>query len=182
METTAPSILSHWESFYVIVGSSAGGLTGLMFVVITLVADYNLPRTPESVNAFGTPNVIHFLATLLIAAILSAPWTQLRDPAHLIGAGGVAGVVYVLIVLRRMLRQSGYKPVLEDWVWHLVLPLLAYTALFVGAAGLSHDQPWSLFLIGAVALLLLFIGIHNAWDTVTYVVAKGKDASAEKPK
>ena len=171
METSAHAILSQWENFYVIVGSSAGGLTGLMFVVVALVADSTMPRTPESVNAFGTPNVIHFLATLVIAAILSAPWPRLQDPAHVIGFGALAGVVYVLIVLRRMLRQKGYEPVLEDWVWHFFLPMIAYTTLFVGAAGLSHDQPWSLYAIAAVALLLLFIGIHNAWDTVTYVVA-----------
>lgn len=99
----------------------------------------------------------------------------MKDPAHLIGFSALAGVVYVLIVMRRMRRQSGYKPVLEDWVWHLILPLLAYTALFVGAAGLSHDQTWALFLIGGVALLLLCIGIHNAWDTVTYIVARGRE-------
>jgi hypothetical protein len=33
-----------------------------------------------------------------------------------------------------------------------------------------------LFVIGGVALLLLFIGIHNAWDTVAYVVATEKEA------
>jgi hypothetical protein len=27
-----------------------------------------------------------------------------------------------------------------------------------------------LFVIGGAALLLVFIGVHNAWDTVTYVV------------
>ncbi len=171
MEIQAHTILSQWESFYVIVGSSAGGLTGLMFVVITLAADSNLPRTEESLSAFGTPNVIHFVAALLISAILSAPWHQLRDPAHVIGATAIAGVVYVLIVLRRMLKQTGYKPVLEDWVWHQVLPLIAYAALFVGAAGMSHDQTWALFTVGGVALFLLFIGIHNAWDTVTYIAA-----------
>jgi hypothetical protein len=26
-----------------------------------------------------------------------------------------------------------------------------------------------LFLVGAMALMLLFTGIHNAWDTVTYI-------------
>lgn len=31
--------LSGWENFYVIVGSSAGALIGLQFVVITLIAD-----------------------------------------------------------------------------------------------------------------------------------------------
>ena len=184
METSAHAVLSQWENFYVIVGSSAGGLTGLMFVVVALVADSSMPRTPESMNAFGTPNVIHFLATLVIAAVLSVPWQRLKDPAHVIGFGALAGIVYVLVVLRRVLRQkeSGYKPVLEDWVWHLFLPMIAYTALFVGAAGLSHDQPWALFLIAAIALLLLFIGIHNAWDTVTYVVAlRIEEAQPPKP-
>lgn len=169
------SVLSHWESFYVIVGSSAGGLTGLMFVVITLIADTRLPKTPSNINAFGTPNVVHFLAVLLLSAILSAPWTSLKDPAHLIGFSALAGVVYALVVMRRMRRQTGYKPVLEDWVWHLILPLIAYSAGFVCAAGLSHDQNWALFGLGGIALLLLAIGIHNAWDTVTYIVAAKQD-------
>jgi hypothetical protein len=181
METAAGSVFAHWESFYVIVGSSAGGLTGLMFIVITLVAESSLKRNTQSINAFGTPNVIHFLAVLVIAAILSAPWHETKNPAHLIGACGLAGIVYVLIVLRRVRRQSGYQPVLEDWVWHLILPLLAYAALFVGAAGLSHQQPWALFLIGGVALLLLFIGIHNAWDTVTYVALTQMEGSDKPP-
>lgn len=175
MDTPAHEILSRWESFYVIVGSSAGGLTGLMFVVVALVKESSLPRNPDSIDAFGTPNVLHFVAVLLLAAVLSAPWQRLRDPAHVVGATALAGIVYVLIVLRRMLRQSGYKPVLEDWVWHQILPMIAYAMLFVGAAGMSHDQNWALFMIGAVTLLLLFVGIHNAWDTVAYVVSREKE-------
>jgi len=65
--------------------------------------------------------------------------------------------------------------VLEDWVWHAVLPMTAYAALFVGAAGLSHGQIWALFLIAAVSLLLLGIGIHNAWDTVTYLATQPRE-------
>ena len=175
MESPARALLSQWESFWVIVGSSAGGLTGLMFVVVALVRESSLPRNPDSINAFGTPNVLHFVAVLLLAAVLSAPWTRLKDPAHVVGATALAGIVYVLVVLRRMRRQSGYTPVLEDWIWHQILPMIAYATLFVGAAGLSHDQPWALFAIGAAALLLLFVGIHNAWDTVAYVVSTEKD-------
>ena len=172
MEHGAHALLSQWESFYVIVGSSAGGLTGLWFVVITLVGESNIPRSEESTNAFGTPNVVHFAAVLMLSAFLSAPWSRLKDPAHLVGLLAILGVVYVLIVFRRMRRQHGYTPQLEDWIFHLVLPLIAYMSLFVGAAGLSHDQPWALFLIGGVALLQLGIGIHNAWDTVVYVVSR----------
>jgi len=36
------STLAHWANFYVIVGSSAGALTGLQFVVMTLVAQLTI--------------------------------------------------------------------------------------------------------------------------------------------
>jgi bacteriorhodopsin len=99
----------------------------------------------------------------------------MKDPAHVVGLIGLSGIIYVLLVSRRMWRQTTYKPVLEDWVWHLILPMIAYVMAFVAAAGMSHDQRWALFAIGGVALLLLCIGIHNAWDTVTYVVMSGRE-------
>jgi len=182
MDNPAHALLSQWETFYFLVGSSGAALTGLMFVVISLTAETTLPRTPDAVNAFATPNIIHFVAVFVLSAILTVPWHQLVNPAHVIGFAAIAGIIYVLIVLRRMRRQTGYKPVLEDWIWHLLLPMAAYTMLFVGAAGLSHNQTWSLFLIGSVVMLLLFIGIHNAWDTVTYMVMNRQGPTdKEKP-
>jgi hypothetical protein len=173
MEPSAHELLSQWEAFWVIVGSSGGGLTGLMFVVIALITESTaLPRSPDSINAFGTPNVVHFVAVLFLAALLSAPWHRFKDPAHVVAAIALAGIVYVFVILRRVRKQTGYKPQLEDWVWHLMLPLAAYATLFVSAMGLSHDQTWALFTIGGVSLLLLAIGIHNAWDTVTYIASQ----------
>src|SRR5262245_38998679 len=65
---------AEWESFYVIVGSSAAALTGLQFVVLTLIADSAVGASAAEVAAFGTPTVVHFSAVLLMSAILSAPW------------------------------------------------------------------------------------------------------------
>jgi hypothetical protein len=70
--------LSEWENFYVIVGSSAGALIGLQFVVITLIAAMPIGRgTAQAGAAFSTPNVVHFGAVLLLAGILSAPWHEI---------------------------------------------------------------------------------------------------------
>jgi hypothetical protein len=69
--------------------------------------------------------------------------------------------------------QAAYKPVFEDWLFHILLPLVAYTVLAVSAFMASAYTSETLFGVGAVALLLLFIGIHNAWDAVTYHVSSG---------
>jgi len=115
---------------------------------------------------------VHFGAALLIAALLSAPWQALWPASLLLGLAGLAGVSYVLIVLRRVRRQIDYQPVLEDWLFHTVFPLVSYTALVVAAILLPGYPVPALFVIAAAAVLLLFIGIHNAWDNVTYIAVE----------
>ena len=159
---------AEWENFYVIVGSSAGALIGLQFVVMTLIADKQVATSEALGSAFGTPNIIHFSAALLLSALLSAPWHGIGAVAVLLGLVGLSGLIYVVIVVRRLRSQREYNPVFEDWLFHVLLPFAAYVALIVSALIASSHLGEALFAIGAVALMLLFIGIHNAWDAVTY--------------
>ncbi|HEY2956335.1 MAG TPA: hypothetical protein VGK89_13940 [Candidatus Eisenbacteria bacterium] len=168
------SPLKAWESFYVIVGSSAGALTGLQFVVLTLIGEAGGIRgRGDSIAAFGSPNVVHFCAALLVAAVLSAPWGGLGPAGVALAVTGAAGVLYSIAVLRRAMRQGDYEPVLEDWIWHAALPMLAYAALVYAGLALQRNQADTLYVVGAAVLLLVFIGIHNAWDTVMYVMTRG---------
>jgi hypothetical protein len=170
MDETTPFVLKAWETFYVIVGSSAAGLTGLQFVVLTLITESGAIRgSGETLAAFGSPNVVHFCAALLVSAIFGAPWPGLGPPGIAAALCGACGLVYSVSVLRRARRQRDYQPVLEDWIWHGALPMIAYAALVYGGVqllGIPGDAP---YLVGGASLLLVFIGIHNAWDTVTYI-------------
>ena len=67
------TVAAEWESFYVIVGSSAAALTGLQFVVIALSADTGTEGLSTGSAVFATPTVVHFCAVLLIASILCVP-------------------------------------------------------------------------------------------------------------
>jgi hypothetical protein len=171
--------LAAWESFYVIVGTSAAALTGLQFVVIALGAEADA-LTTGSMRAFGTPTIVHFGAVVLVSALASAPWPGLGGIALALLACGVAGLVYVLAVLAITRRQTDYKPVLEDWIWHTVLPPLAYLALVVAALCLRRAPVPCLFAVGGAALLLLFTGIHNAWDAVLYIAIGRKEEAARQ--
>ncbi|HEY1615936.1 MAG TPA: hypothetical protein VGF97_19850 [Rhizomicrobium sp.] len=163
--------LDKWDSFYVIVGSSAGALIGLQFVVMTLIADRPPPRRSAMAGrAFSTPTIVHFSIVLLIAALLRAPWPSLDAVPIIAGLIGIGGTVYGLLTWWRMAMQSAYTPDLEDWSFHILAPLAAYLFL-IGAAWYAHrDLQTSLFAIGGASLILLFVAIHNAWDATAYHV------------
>jgi hypothetical protein len=164
------SEFAEWESFYVIVGSAAGALIGLQFVVLTLIAERPQLGTPEAGAAFATPTIVHFGTALLLSALVRVPWHAIAPAAALWGVVGLCGAIYSVVVARRMHVQTAYKPVFEDWLFHVALPLAAYAALALSALSASSHTGEALFGVGGATLLLLFIGIHNAWDAVAYYV------------
>ena len=168
-----------WESFYVIVGAAAGALIGVQFVVMTLIAENPPPRVHEAGPAFATPTIVHFSAALLLSALVRIPWEGIAAVAALWGFAGLSGVVYSLIVARRMRKQTTYPPDFEDWVFFCLLPLAGYALLAICALVAVFHAHEALLGVAAAALLLLFVGIHNAWDAIAYHVfvnmRKGKD-------
>lgn len=165
--------LSLWANFYVILGSSAGALIGLQFVVVTLIASLRLPNSDKGMHmggVFVTPSIVHFGVDLALSAIACVPWDGLMVAAMLWVAVGLAGVVYTLQVARRLRAQQIYDMEMEDWVFHMLLPIVAYAMLGAAGALAAYHAHTSLFVLAGGALMLLFIGIHNAWDNVTHMV------------
>jgi len=171
MAENAASFLGAWSNFYVMIGSSAAALTGLMFVVISLASgEKGPPSSSDGIGTFSTPTVLHFCAAFIVAATLSAPWHALLYPGILIGVIGLAGALYTLrIMYRAATRLTTYRPDLEDWCWFWILPLLAFGAILAAGIMLTRAPASALFLTGAGVVLLIIIGIRNAWDVVTYL-------------
>ncbi len=165
--------LAQWDSFCVILGSAAGALIGLQFVVMTLIAQKPEIRVAEAGAAFGTPTIVHFSSALLLAALLRAPWPSITPLAILWGLTGLGGMAYAVIVVRRMHRQEVYEPEFEDWLCHVALPLAAYALLALSSLAAPFRTREALFGVGAAMLMLLFIGIHNAWDGIAWHVFGG---------
>jgi hypothetical protein len=172
IQQSAGALLNSWDSFYIIVGSAAAGLTGLMFVVIALVHDARLVRQKSDIATFGTPTVVHFAVVLFVSAVLRAPWRTLASPSLILGMAGFAALGYEAITTIRTFRSTGYQPEFEDWMFHVVLPLVAYVAMLSAAVVLPRDTEGAMFTLAGAMVVLLFVGIHNAWDTVTYIALR----------
>lgn len=180
MIADAPQLLTSWSNFYVIIGSTAGALIGLQFVVIALIANTELAGSNLEIRAFGTPTIVHFCFVLLIAGIVNVPWHALLGVAICLRVCGAFGVGYIVVVIRHAYRQTGYSPDKGDWFWYVDAPLVAYATLLVTGLTFRTHPATSLFVVAGAALALLFAGIHNAWDTVTYVAMKPRGRSRQE--
>lgn len=171
--------LADWQAFYTLVGSSAGALTGLTFVVITISAERGEDTGSATTRLTGTqvfitPTAVHFSAALWLSALLCIPGQTAATLGALLAATGVAGLIYCATLVRQMVgfSSAAYKPFSSDWIWNAVLPVLAYLALAVTAVDLQYKAVLSLYAVSAAVLLLLFIGIHNAWDVVVWMTTE----------
>jgi hypothetical protein len=163
--------LNEWQNFYVIVGSAAGALTGLQFVVMALIADMPaMEQESQAITAFSTPSIVNFGIVLLLAAVLAMPWHSITPISIIWGAAGFAGILYTAVTGWRFNKQRAYTPVFEDYFFRVIMPVIGYAVLGTAAFTAKTHERAALFQVAAVALLLLFIGIHDAWDNATYLI------------
>jgi len=158
-----------WDNFYILVGSAAGALIGLLFIVVTLTAGMDRDQALRGASRYMTPTVVQFAAALLVSAVASAP----------IGAGWQRAARVVLAVLllawalvncwRMFFQPMGASPAhwTDPW-FYAAAPAAAYLTLAV-VAGVG----WALG-VGVMALAILILGVRNAWDLITWIAPGGR--------
>jgi hypothetical protein len=150
----------------------------LVFVVSTLVAARRDTRPEGGITSTGTsvftsPVIVLFCSAFFIACIFTAPWPSLGLAGALIGLTGLFGILYVSRVILRARRLDGYTADREDWIWFMLLPMLSYIVIAASGFGLVHVPLLAPFTLGGATVLLIFIGIRNAWDVITYLAING---------
>lgn len=162
--------LDRWANFYVVSGTVAATLIGLLFVVITLAAERRSTDEVPKIGLYLTPTVVQFGAVVLIACILVFPTHTRLTVALSSGAVGVVGWIYCgyVFVGRRASPVSFENPL--DMIPYLVLPCVAFGALVGGATWLRTDPQAGLTVVAAGMLMLLVVAIRNSWAIAVTVV------------
>lgn len=162
---------TQWHDFYGLIGTASATLVGLMFVAASIGAGIFTREHQVGIRSFLSPTVVHFSTVLVICLLATVP-NEARAPLGLLEAlVGAIGFVYSAWVWRRMRRHGIFATIdMADRLWYAMLPIVAY--LLVIAAGLSlarQSQP-SLEVLALAMVMLLLIGIRNAWDMTVWII------------
>jgi hypothetical protein len=172
-------MLSEWESFYLLTGSAAAALIGLLFIVATLMTDVPQSSAERGDKFYMTPIVFHLCVILVLSAMALAPVLTASVFGIACGLAAVVGVAYGAYVFQGIFNvRAEVTPHWSDKYCYGLGPTLAYVALALIAFGFLRNREWTAAGVASVLVVLLLLGIRNAWDLVTYLAPKQSEAAA----
>ncbi|HXY09780.1 MAG TPA: hypothetical protein VEI52_18195 [Terriglobales bacterium] len=161
-------LLERWSNFYLLTSAAAATLIGLMFVVVTLVAERRVDvKDTAKIHVYFTPTVVYFASALGVAALLIFPnhtWLTATLCTCLVG---VVGLLYSGTNLIGGDKKSFVE--LRDRVPYAVVPFGAYSLLVLGGVLLLHNPQRGLTLVAVGMLSLLAVAIRNSWAIAIFV-------------
>jgi hypothetical protein len=171
-----------WENFFLMVGPSAASLIGLLFVVVTLTAGRDRATALRGTALYLTPTVFHFGTVLAVSVVAMAPGLPAVGTAELIDAMAGLGLVYTaLIGIRLFVADGTAKPHWSDVWMYGALPPLIYVGLAL-ADSVEFEWPaYAPYAVATMLMILLFTGIRNAWDLVTWIAPAPTPVPAAQP-
>jgi hypothetical protein len=163
--------LAQWHDFYTLIGEASATLVGLIFVAASIGAEVFTRSHQAGVRSFLSPTVVHFTAILVICLLASMPtqtWSVLGLLQTWVGA---IGLVYSGWVWRRMMKH-GIAASIDtiDRLWYALLPIPAYLLVIVAGVSLCKQLWFSLDVLASALIMLLLIGIRNAWDMTVWII------------
>ena len=166
-----PSLpLSDWRDFYVTIGTASGAIVGASFIVATLAS--SLKDRTVGLRGFITPTAVYLGSVLVGSAILTVPTLTPLSLAILLGAGGIGGAVYGVVVATRIWTM---KLDLADRACYVVLPILAYAAIAAAALVESWAVAWTFDTLAVSLVAILIVGMRNAWDMASFMITRDRE-------
>jgi hypothetical protein len=164
--------MQEWRDFYAFSGTAAATLMGLMFVVVSLAG--RVLATEEgarAARAFHAPSVVFFTTVIVVAMVMLIPHAVSAALGILLGVIATGGIIYLISTGVFTIWRT-FELGFEDLMWYVALPYLSYATIGVAAVGIWKADPFGFYAAASAMVLLLLIGIRNAWDLVVYNIRR----------
>jgi hypothetical protein len=161
-----------WSEFYLLAGSAAAVLIGLIFVVITLMQNRSRSSVLAGSRLYMGPIVLGVSFVLALSAAALIPGIERRGFAAVTAAIALWGLARGLISIVGIQRHGNEVHWTDVWFYG-VLPTAIYLLLGAVALAFWNDWTWAHYGAAAAVLALLLSVVRNEWDLVTWIAPQG---------
>jgi hypothetical protein len=160
-----------WMDFFLMAGSAAAVLIGLIFVVISLMQDRSRSTVLAGSRLYMGPIVLGVSFVLVLSAAALTPGMSTGWFAFISGALALWGLVRGLMSIVGIRRLSGDVHWTDLWFYG-VMPSALYVALGAVALAFWREWDWAGYGFAATLMAGLLLAIRNEWDLITWIAPR----------
>lgn len=165
------AVAATWQSFYLLVGTAAATLIGLMFVAVTFGASLMTAESSPSARAWLNPPFAHFVTVLFVACVMASPATSALPISGALLVIPLSRALALVRVYRHMREAHAKYSDLElsDWISGVALPLACYLALLATGAAFVRGYAAAFAGLAVVTVVILLLGVYGAWELLLWL-------------
>jgi hypothetical protein len=163
-----------WGEFYLLAGSAAAVLIGLIFVVISLMQDRSRTSVLSGAKLYMGPIVLGVSFVLALSAAALTPGIKRETFAVIAGILAVWGLIRGLMSIAGIYRVRHEVHWTDIWFYGVV-PSGVYIALGIVAFAIWTEMPWAKTGVAALIMAELLLAIRNEWDLITWIAPRSDD-------
>ncbi|HEX9076026.1 MAG TPA: hypothetical protein VF932_09615 [Anaerolineae bacterium] len=173
MDTFAQTVMS-WHDFYIMTGTAAASLLGLLFVGLSLNLEIISRQENTGLSGLATQTFGNFLYVLFLSITMLVPdQTPVGVGLPLLIMG-----FYGTLINGRALVRAVRKPN-PAWgagyiFWRFVGPVLSFIGLLIISFYAFQGNGLMLYWLIAVIAFLLLVATRNSWDLLVRARAPSK--------
>jgi modulator of FtsH protease len=179
VQSSPAELFRDWHDFYLLTGTAAAALVGLVFVAASIGASVFTEQNRAALRAFISPTVVHFSSVFFICVLVTIPSHRWLTLGGLLIAAGLAGAIYSGGIWMQLFIRRSFKVDMTDRFFYALMPFLGYVLVMASGSMLFMPSEASLDLLAAALIVLLLAGIRNAWDMTFWIMTKSP-AGAER--
>jgi hypothetical protein len=163
-------MFEHWGEFYLLAGSAAAVLIGLIFVVISLMQNRSRSSVLAGSKLYMGPIVLGVSFVLVLSAAALTPGITRGEFALVAGAVALWGLfrgVWSFVGIRKLFSNREVHWT-DPWFYG-VIPSAIYLGLGIVAFGFWRGCPLAHYGIAAATTAILLCAIRNEWDLITWI-------------
>lgn len=162
-----------WGEFYLMAGSAAAVLIGLIFVVVTLMKDRTRSSLLSGSRLYMGPVVLHVSFVLALSAAALVPDISVHAMAVVSGIIALWGLARQSFVIKGIGSLTGDDtPHWSDLWCYGIIPAALYVGVGACAGGFWALAPWAPFGLALLVMGLLLVTVRNEWDLVTWLAPR----------
>jgi hypothetical protein len=153
-----------WHDFYIMIGTAAATLTGLLFVGLSLNVDMITRKENADLRVLAAQTFTDFICVLMFAVLFLIPRQGPQGLGWpLLGIDAIG----LYATARRFLEMRRNRP--RAWgrgslVRRFVIPLLCFGTLMIIAVSVLLGKTGGLYWLVPLMILLIWDASINAWD------------------